>query len=746
MTVAADDPAVTRFATFSPDLPITSARHDLLNRSGFAAAARAIRGWTQEASLVIGLFGDWGSGKSSLKNMILESLNADAPEDERITVVEFNPWQINDRDGLMRAFFNDVGAALARPWPGEDQSRAKQRAAKWKTYGSYLSLGAWLTKSAREVLRLLGVPFVDDILQGVERCFAESAEVTKQGTEGLEARSEVLNKTLFELKQEVHEALRSLPRPLLVVLDDVDRLTRQEICLLFQLIKANADFPNLIYLVLAQRGVLVRALEEIAPDHGEAFLEKIVQVSLTVPRIEGSQLKEILFAGLRRFLQGNAIEDRFDRDRWTRLCLGGVLTFFENLRDVNRFLSSFGFHVGVFRSGNSFEVNPVDLIAVEVLRVFVPEVYERLPQMKHILTDQPRLWREEELEQDKAQLERLLKAAPEDSRAAVRGILENLFPSTSAVLSGFSHSDASNNWFPELRICSHKVFERYFQLALPSGDISQAELDEVISLIADREALRKKFSDLKSRGLLDVLLDRLDDYKDRLPVDGVESFVTALFDLDVDADDELLALRLSPQTHLLRIVYSYLQREPDQTRRRQILDAALAKTTGLATPIVAVSELTKASEPGLLFTQQSDVHDLQRQAVQKIKEAAASGRLAKEKQLADLLAVWNHWGDPAEVRGWVAELVRNPEGLLGFLGAFKQTVRTYGSFTAVPEERHYYRLSDLENYIDVAALTERVDSLDTQELPPEDQRNIKLLREALARRRVGEPDDPLAQL
>lgn len=745
MTAAADDSALVPFPTFSPDLPITSAKQDLLNRSGFAEAlAKAIRSWRQEGSLVIGLFGDWGSGKSSLKNMILESLNAKASEDERIMAVEFNPWLINDRDGLMRAFFNDIGTALARPCPGEDQSRATRRAAKWKTYGAYLNLGAWITKSARVAMPLVDLPIANDILQVLERWLAESAEVTKHGAEGLEARTELLSKTLCELKQEVHETLKSLPRPLLVVLDDVDRLAREEICLLFQLVKANANFPNLIYLVLAQRDTVVKALEQIAPNHGEAFLEKIVQVSLTVPRIERSQLRNILFDGIGRFLQGSGIERLFDRQRWQRLCLSGLLDFFETLRDVNRFLSSFGFHVGVFRSGDSFEVNPVDLIAVEVLRVFVPAVYERLPEMKHILTDEPRFGREKQLEQDKAQLEGLLNLVPENTRAVVRGILGNLFPHAAKVLVGFDSADASNDWFADLRICSHKVFDRYFQFALPSGDISQAELDEVISIIGDLEAFRKKLADLSTRGLLDVLLDRLDDYTHRLPFRGAESFVTALFDLDVDADEELLSFRLSPQTHLFRIVYRYLQRESDEARRKQILMAALANTTGLATPVLAVEALTNPRGP--LFTQQSDVHDLQRQVVQKIEEAAASGRLAQEKQLAPLLAAWNRWGHPGHVRSWVDESVRNPEGLLGFLRAFKLTQRRYSSSTPIPEETHYYRLSDLETYIDLPTLEKLVDSLDTQELPSEDRRNIELFREALERRRLGQPDDPILQL
>jgi hypothetical protein len=100
----------------------------------------------------------------------------------------------------------------------------------------------------------------------------------------------------------VADSLKSLPRPILVALDDVDRLAHDEIRLLFQLIKANADFPNIIYLVLAQRSTVIKALEPIAPGQGDAFLEKIVQVGFDVPRIDRKQLEKLLFSGLDRLL------------------------------------------------------------------------------------------------------------------------------------------------------------------------------------------------------------------------------------------------------------------------------------------------------------------------------------------------------------------------------------------------------------------------------------------------------------
>ena len=77
---------------FSVDRPITSCAEDLLGRSGFAESiAAAIKGWTGNDSLVIALYGSWGSGKTSIKNMTVEALRSS--EETCPLIVEFNPWQ-----------------------------------------------------------------------------------------------------------------------------------------------------------------------------------------------------------------------------------------------------------------------------------------------------------------------------------------------------------------------------------------------------------------------------------------------------------------------------------------------------------------------------------------------------------------------------------------------------------------------------------------------------------------------------
>src|SRR5947209_5345620 len=92
---------------FSADRPILNRAADQLDRSSFAEAiAKSIAGWTGKDSLVIALYGKWGTGKTSIKNMIVESLAAG--ELKGVGIAEFNAWEVANREQLTELFFDEL--------------------------------------------------------------------------------------------------------------------------------------------------------------------------------------------------------------------------------------------------------------------------------------------------------------------------------------------------------------------------------------------------------------------------------------------------------------------------------------------------------------------------------------------------------------------------------------------------------------------------------------------------------------
>jgi len=122
---------------FSTDRPIDTYVDDRLGRKQFAdSLANAISGWRKKESLVIGLFGNWGSGKTSIKNTILENFQKikDPPE-----IAEFNPWQLVDQDQLYNTFFREISFALGRADKTEEREKRIQ---KLKEYASAIKFSA----------------------------------------------------------------------------------------------------------------------------------------------------------------------------------------------------------------------------------------------------------------------------------------------------------------------------------------------------------------------------------------------------------------------------------------------------------------------------------------------------------------------------------------------------------------------------------------------------------------------------
>src|SRR5258708_11587282 len=118
---------------FSSDRPIESARADVLGRSEFAAQlAASIGGWDGKDSLVIALHGGWGTGKTSVKNMVLEKLRRSPSRCPHI--VEFSPWQVSGTGTLVATFFHELAVAL-----GVGNKRRAGRRGKLSSYARPLA-------------------------------------------------------------------------------------------------------------------------------------------------------------------------------------------------------------------------------------------------------------------------------------------------------------------------------------------------------------------------------------------------------------------------------------------------------------------------------------------------------------------------------------------------------------------------------------------------------------------------------
>ena len=115
------------------EAPIRKASEDRLRRGDFAGRiADVLSELSLSEGRVFAIRGGWGFGKSSLKNLVSERLDA---KGDGADWVDFNPWQWGDGDAIARALFGQIADRLG----GEHSKAALARAEAFRHYGAILT-------------------------------------------------------------------------------------------------------------------------------------------------------------------------------------------------------------------------------------------------------------------------------------------------------------------------------------------------------------------------------------------------------------------------------------------------------------------------------------------------------------------------------------------------------------------------------------------------------------------------------
>ena len=127
-------------------------------------------------------------------------------------------------------------------------------------------------------------------------------------------------------------------------------------------------------------------------------------------------------------------------------------------------------------------------------------------------------------------------------------------------------------------------------------------------------------------------MDRLEAYKEQLPLSSMPALITALCDC-ADSFPERLPgfFDFDSLLHAYRVIFFGLKREPDAQKRFGILKDAVKGTKGVVLPVTITSheERRKDSDrtPSDYLVNESDVGELKALCVQKLRSAAANGTL-----------------------------------------------------------------------------------------------------------------------
>ncbi|MEU6135244.1 P-loop NTPase fold protein [Nocardioides sp. NPDC047086] len=445
------------------DDPISSLDQDRLGRASFAKhAARLIaETHTVDSSVVYGLEGPWGSGKSSVITMITAFLvpaksstdgAGDGVKEDGWRVVPFTPWATSGSEALLAEFFAALTAAVPEA-------------------GAAQGLRDKITGYA-EIARPIAA-----LIPGVGNGLVEASRT-------VEAR---LRKPWNIAFAEVADALRQLGTPILIVVDDIDRLQPVELLDLLRVVRLLGRFPGVDFLLAYDEQTLVETLQDpargtVSTARARAFMEKIVQYPLSMPPLLTGKIVKMLDAGLTEIITPERVERGFDKPRFGRIVLTTMPSQLATPRAIERFLAQVREQ---FRIHDLNEMNDLDLILATFLRVQFPDLFAQLQRWRTELTRGATDWISYPSRNESGPNwdELLQKVEDVQDRQDARAALEALFPAVAernparAAAGRFAHPD---------------YFDRYLAQSIPEGDIPDAVIARALAEAAagNSEVLR----------------------------------------------------------------------------------------------------------------------------------------------------------------------------------------------------------------------------------------------------------------
>lgn len=584
------------------DHPITSHSDDQLGRLPTALAfAQQVMELDATQGLVVAVLGPWGSGKTSFLNLARPKLQEGAS-----AIVDFNPWMFSGTDQLIESFFIELSAQL------KVERRLGDIADELAEYGDAFSKLAWLPLAGSWIARLgTGAGVLGKLIKQ-----------RRQGTGGL--------------RTQLTERLSELDQPIVVVVDDLDRLDTAEIRDIFKLVRLTAAFPNIVYVLAFDRERVERALSEDGIP-GRAYLEKILQVAIDLPQVPREVYLRQLADAIDKALE--LVEDTgpFHSEHWPDLVAEVILPLVVNMRDVRRYAAAVP---GAVRSCHG-QVALADLLALEAVRVFLPEVMVKLVASVDALTATTAGFgggRSQADEEAKAEIEALLDAAGEQ-RAAVRALIERLFPAALRHTGGSSYGGGwRGTWLKERRVAHPDVLRVYTERVLGQSMAAFSLAESVFSVLENEQLSADILEGLEPEPLQNVI-SSLEAYESEFRAEQVVPGSAVLLNsLDRLPTTGGGMLEVDPRFTVTRVVLRLLRKVGSEEAVKDAVDQILERVPSLRAQFELISLVGHRENAGHKLVAEVDAPALEREWRQRLRSASRD-QLASETDLLRIVTI-----------------------------------------------------------------------------------------------------------
>jgi KAP family P-loop domain len=300
---------------------------------------------TWEGAAILGLHGDWGTGKTTLMKAIAKSVHGEFAKKAAGLVepvfVEFNAWKYHEREALWRALILRIIGALrskaeAEGWAQEKGDLDELDASLYRAF-EVQTAGPWkvnwqiaVTELLRLALGVIHLDFVADairsstgwigkLLLGKPKQDDHGRGEKDNGGDGAKELAGLFERTTVtrhvdqvESIEQFLETYRKLVRRLndrgcrlFILVDDLDRCLPEDALQVFEAIKLFLDAPGCGFVVALDREVIRKGLAVRYGRSGEygrgqnfidpdQYIEKTISLSFDLPRLSPVDIRSLI--------------------------------------------------------------------------------------------------------------------------------------------------------------------------------------------------------------------------------------------------------------------------------------------------------------------------------------------------------------------------------------------------------------------------------------------------------------------
>jgi len=241
----------------------------------------------------IGIFGDWGSGKSSLIKMITKELESE----ENILILDFNGWLFESYDDAKSALMETIVDELIQKTPSEKKEEVRSLALRLLRKINWFRLGSKVIQYGVTAATTGGmgaiIPAMTDLPNLAKQAIKLFEDVDTEKAEELlqQETKQSISRNIRSFRNEFSELIvKSGFSAVVVTIDDLDRCLPNTIIETLEAIRLFLYVPKTAFILGADERLVKYAVRSRFPelpgdrtDVGRDYLEKLIQYPVRIP-------------------------------------------------------------------------------------------------------------------------------------------------------------------------------------------------------------------------------------------------------------------------------------------------------------------------------------------------------------------------------------------------------------------------------------------------------------------------------